>query len=800
MATSGKIGLTLTPRSPGLNLPPDKSSLNEKLRSLMRGSEIALMRISSSNHIVNNNISLNKQATSSTSPPSCPLRTSTTSCHPSPSIGVTSNNEDSNTITISITSSGSGPVHPSSTSSLGPKDGLSSSSKKSTSKPRSKGVPSSSLSTITEQPRPKKRKKETPKAEPLVPHHFVYTRSNSSASPFVTHFEEEVLSDGTDDSIDEDEDIFDPCPSVPFPSTSFRDMCNDDEIDMTDLRSRTLTQKLLLKRWIRVKMGSIEKPVEEIEHEVKEERRRVERKRSYLDECLEESRRRFSGVESQLKTTPMSIRKGVCCFAGDDEARCLRPSIPFARHCLEHILYNVDQMIFERCTAKDPLSLTQCSYPAFDIERDEPLCDVHVKSSRDRSGEASQETSAKSTPRRRAKGSSNRRKKRKTVGGKGSKEMKTQIDDSGFESNQLAQPDASADSVASNDTVIDDIPLRSLTNGIDSAALDVGINLAPVDEALVASLVHELPFEPEQSEFNLMPDDSFTDIFSEPLKGNPEVVVDPHPAQFVPKNCLPNGDNTTYHTNNYNSPGHLNGQQPVRTMSGNPQMMPHTEDISSLPANILDFLTTEQQQQLNGLIDGDLSLTSSPTVKCNPAMTDYVPNGHIYHHQATGCPLNGLLRSVSLPGDIPLTIQSNHQDQMFPPPPAAFAQYGVRSSQSSNRSVVGSSPSSRFSGTVPSSSIKHTVLNDSMARNQFVKITSEVGHNPHHQQNLLANVVTASNAQVMSNQFTKIHHRQPVPSQRNPLFQNHTNNSSQPAGVNSITVCPPIFDDKSSGS
>ena len=115
----GKSGLTLTPRSVGLNLPPDKKSINEKLRSLMRGSEIALMRISS-NIVNNNNISLNKQ-TSSTSPPStCPLRTSTATCHPSPSIGVTSNNEDSNTITISITSSGSGSVPSSSSSSLGP--------------------------------------------------------------------------------------------------------------------------------------------------------------------------------------------------------------------------------------------------------------------------------------------------------------------------------------------------------------------------------------------------------------------------------------------------------------------------------------------------------------------------------------------------------------------------------------------------------------------------------------------------------------------------------------------------------
>ena len=136
--------------------------------------------------------------------------------------------------------------------------------------------------------------------------------------------------------------------------------------------------------------------------------------------------------------------------------------------------------------------------------------------------------------------------------------------------------------------------------------------MAPVDEALVASLVHELPFEPEQSEFNLMPDESFTDMFNEPLKAAPEV---DHQPFATPKNCLPtsNGDSTY---NNY-VPGHLNGHGLQSGRAVGNQMMPTTEDISSLPANILDFLTTEQQQQLNGLIDGDLSLTSSPTVKCN---------------------------------------------------------------------------------------------------------------------------------------------------------------------------------------
>ena len=214
----------------------------------------------------------------------------------------------------------------------------------------------------------------------------------------------------------------------------------------------------------------MERAVGQIEDQVKQERRMVEKKRSYLDECIEESRKRTSGFDSEFKTTPMSIRKGICCFCGDDESRCLKPSIPFARHCLEHILYNVDQMIFERCTAKDPLSLTQCSNPTFDIERDEPLCDVHVKVIIDKSSEASSQETTKNTPRRRAKASSCRRRKRKTLGGKGTKEIKPQIDDSGIELTQLTVPEVS-DSVASNESMIDDIPIRSLANGADSVVI-----------------------------------------------------------------------------------------------------------------------------------------------------------------------------------------------------------------------------------------------------------------------------------------------------------------------------------------
>lgn len=739
----------------------------------MRGSEIALMRISS-NIVNNNHISLNKQ-TSSTSPPStCPLRTSSSSCHPSPSIGVTSNNEDSNTITISITSSGTGSAPSSSSHTAIAGDPLP--TKKSGSKSRCKNPPTPSHPIIDVPKAPaKKRKKEPPKVVPPVVHQTLVCSKPSPSDPFSTYFEEEVLTDVTDESDDEHSTSFDP--SLPFPSSCCTDML-DDDFDITDMRSRVLTQKLLLKRWIRVKTGSMDKEVQEVENQVKQERRMAERKRSYLDEYLDESRRRISGLDSEFKTTPLSIRKGICCFTSEDESRCSKPSIPFSRHCLGHILYNVDQMIFERCTAKDPISLTLCSNPTFDIEREEPLCDVHVKSIGDKSSEASQENT-KSTPRRRARGCSSRRKKRKTQSGKGTKEIKAQVDDSGIESNQLPVPET-CDSVASSESVIDDIPLQSSTSEVDTAAipaaLDVGLNLAPVDEALVASLVHELPFEPEHSEYNMMPDESFTDIFNEPLKTSNEV----DHSHFVNKSCLPmtNGDSTY----NYNT-GHINGHglQPPR-VSGN-QMMPNPEDISIIPTNILDFLTTEQQQQLNGLIDGDLSLTSPPTVKCNPQLLDYIPNGHNMYHpqQPIGCHLTNGLRHV----DGSLMHQNNHHDQMLPPPTsAAFApQYGLpppRHTQSTLNRVVGLPTNPRFSGT-SSSSIKLSTINSSMGRNQFVKIT-DVG-SPH--------LNTASNAQ-MSNQFTKVHPVSRNVPPRNQMFD-HPQQGAPP-----VPICPPMFEDKSS--
>ncbi|XP_069471663.1 INO80 complex subunit D [Ambystoma mexicanum] len=57
---------------------------------------------------------------------------------------------------------------------------------------------------------------------------------------------------------------------------------------------------------------------------------------------------------------------------------CTSKSIPFTRHCFQHILSNRSQQLFSSCTAKFADG-QQCSVPVFDITHQTPLCEEHAK-------------------------------------------------------------------------------------------------------------------------------------------------------------------------------------------------------------------------------------------------------------------------------------------------------------------------------------------------------------------------------------------------------------------------------------
>ncbi|XP_074653180.1 INO80 complex subunit D-like isoform X2 [Tubulanus polymorphus] len=66
------------------------------------------------------------------------------------------------------------------------------------------------------------------------------------------------------------------------------------------------------------------------------------------------------------------------CLYVKDDVQCTGQVLPYANHCRKHIMYNVEQQLFDYCTAKSTDN-TQCCDPVFDIRHDFPLCPKHAK-------------------------------------------------------------------------------------------------------------------------------------------------------------------------------------------------------------------------------------------------------------------------------------------------------------------------------------------------------------------------------------------------------------------------------------
>ncbi|XP_062565996.1 INO80 complex subunit D-like [Saccostrea cucullata] len=71
------------------------------------------------------------------------------------------------------------------------------------------------------------------------------------------------------------------------------------------------------------------------------------------------------------------LERRQCSYKPEDEEQCKNPVLPYTNHCLSHIMYNVDQQLFDYCTAKFADN-TQCCTPVFDIRHELPLCMEHA--------------------------------------------------------------------------------------------------------------------------------------------------------------------------------------------------------------------------------------------------------------------------------------------------------------------------------------------------------------------------------------------------------------------------------------
>jgi INO80 complex subunit D len=70
--------------------------------------------------------------------------------------------------------------------------------------------------------------------------------------------------------------------------------------------------------------------------------------------------------------------KRTCSYRKGEADACSSLALPCTQHCIRHIMYNVDQLLFEHCTAKFSDN-TQCCVPVFDICHELPLCMEHAR-------------------------------------------------------------------------------------------------------------------------------------------------------------------------------------------------------------------------------------------------------------------------------------------------------------------------------------------------------------------------------------------------------------------------------------
>nr|CAD7430968.1 unnamed protein product [Timema monikensis] len=79
---------------------------------------------------------------------------------------------------------------------------------------------------------------------------------------------------------------------------------------------------------------------------------------------------------SQNRSKSTLLHKKRCSYTAGEG--CTNMALPSTQHCIQHVMYNVDQLLFEHCTAKFSDN-TQCCVPVFDICHELPLCLEHAR-------------------------------------------------------------------------------------------------------------------------------------------------------------------------------------------------------------------------------------------------------------------------------------------------------------------------------------------------------------------------------------------------------------------------------------
>ncbi|KAK7867583.1 hypothetical protein R5R35_005283 [Gryllus longicercus] len=267
---------------------------------------------------------------------------------------------------------------------------------------------------------------------------------------------------------------------------------------------------------------------------------------------LQAGRRHWRQSKHNRSKLTMLVKR-VCSYRKGESDACSNLALPCTQHCVRHIMYNVDQLLYEHCTAKFSDN-TQCCVPVFDVCHELPLCLEHARK-RDNYDRMCAETKPKKV-RKKAKPSamtrpSKRGKKKRRMNrysepcsvdsssqqlGTPSEcpnpqyEHSSETDNNGGEN---SSPSESFETYIKEEPVEIPTPEPAVLPEAEASVPDVQV----VEEEVVLSMAEELPLDPVElanqasrlleehdltNVLNQIPADAFNDLFTEDKNGEYE--------------------------------------------------------------------------------------------------------------------------------------------------------------------------------------------------------------------------------------------------------------------------------------
>lgn len=295
------------------------------------------------------------------------------------------------------------------------------------------------------------------------------------------------------------------------------------------------------------------------------------------------------------------------CAYHDGECREL--ALPGTRHCMRHIMYNVDQQLFTHCTARHPDN-TLCRVPVFDVSHELPLCYKHSKSQENVARTPTDETSK---PKR------SRKKNKMPIlsrYGKRSKKRRRSSNStcsSVIPSTSVRPPMASQSSLSSpqpSPTTPQTSPHFSTASCTDSVAeVDEESELGEDMEGMVEGLdAASRLLDPRdlQDVLNRIPDHELTQLFDAPEGKTNDFTEEKVELEGEQRNCSERGDEPS-HSGRSPTPTHSPSPCPT-TLT--PAPTPNPASSSTPPLTEEGTALSLDESTLNELVAGNIPIDS----------------------------------------------------------------------------------------------------------------------------------------------------------------------------------------------